>query len=203
MQRYEYKVVPAPARGEKVRGLKTTADRFAHVLTELMNTEAAQGWEYVRSDTLPCEERTGLTGRTTTYQNLLTFRRPVVQAATQTAAQTGAATVPPAVAAPVAGPARVPAPANDGTDSGEAVAGGTSAAAAARTLGLVSALKARAQTARPVQPAAAGGQGQAATKPEAKPDAKPAAGAAPGLGTAAGGEGSARAPALGPAPRGE
>ena len=29
MQTYEYKVVPAPARSEKVRGAKTPADRFA------------------------------------------------------------------------------------------------------------------------------------------------------------------------------
>lgn len=81
MQRYEYKVVLAPARGDKARGLKGTGERFAHSMTRLMNEMAADGWEYQRADTLPCEERSGLTGRVTTYQNLLTFRRLVAEAA--------------------------------------------------------------------------------------------------------------------------
>jgi hypothetical protein len=75
MTRYEYKVVPAPVQGRKARGVKGTAGRFAHALETLMNELGAEGWEYVRADTLPCEERTGLTGRTTTYQNMLVFRR--------------------------------------------------------------------------------------------------------------------------------
>ncbi|RDC74540.1 DUF4177 domain-containing protein [Rhodovulum sp. 12E13] len=77
MTRYEYKVVPAPVQGRKARGVKGTAGRFAHALETLMNELGAEGWEYVRADTLPCEERTGLTGRTTTYQNMLVFRRPL------------------------------------------------------------------------------------------------------------------------------
>jgi hypothetical protein len=75
MQRFEYNVVPAPKRGEKARGVKTTEDRFALALTNLMNTLGAEGWEYVRSDALPCEERTGFTGTKTTFQNMLVFRR--------------------------------------------------------------------------------------------------------------------------------
>lgn len=75
MTAYEYKVVPAPVRGEKARGLKTGAERYAHALEGLMNTLGADGWEYVRADTLPSEERSGLTGRTTVYHNLLVFRR--------------------------------------------------------------------------------------------------------------------------------
>lgn len=77
MQRYEYKVVPAPGRGEKVRGAKTGAERFAATVQTLMNSMGAEGWEYVRADTLPAEERTGFTGRTTVYHNLLVFRREV------------------------------------------------------------------------------------------------------------------------------
>ncbi len=77
MTRYEYKVVPAPVQGRKARGVKGTAGRFAHALESLMNEFGAEGWDYVRADTLPCEERTGLTGRTTTYQNMLVFRRPL------------------------------------------------------------------------------------------------------------------------------
>lgn len=75
MPRYEYKVVPAPKKGEKARGVKTPEDRFAHALQSLMNQHGADGWEYFRTDTLPAEERSGFTGRTTVFQNLLVFRR--------------------------------------------------------------------------------------------------------------------------------
>ena len=103
MQRYEYKVIPAPGRGEKIRGLKTTGERFAHTVTQLMNEMAREGWEYLRADTLPCEERSGLTSRTTTYQSLLTFRRiPAAVAAVE---------MPKALAAPAPTPApEAPAP---------------------------------------------------------------------------------------------
>lgn len=75
MTKFEYKVLPAPARGVKVKGVKTTEDRFAHALMSVMNDLGEDGWEYVRADTLPCEERTGLTGKTTRFQNMLIFRR--------------------------------------------------------------------------------------------------------------------------------
>lgn len=81
MQRYEYKVVPAPRRGEKARGVKTTEERFALALTQLMNRLGAEGWDYVRADALPCDERVGLTGSKTTFQNMLVFRR-VIEAET-------------------------------------------------------------------------------------------------------------------------
>ncbi len=77
MQRFEYKVVPAPRRGEKARGVKSTEDRFALALTSLMNQMGAEGWDYVRADALPCDERVGLTGTKTTFQNMLVFRRVV------------------------------------------------------------------------------------------------------------------------------
>ena len=83
MQRYEYKVIPAPKRGEKARGVKTTEDRFALALTHLMNDLGAEGWDYVRADALPCEERVGLTGTRTTFQNMLVFRRPVAAASAE------------------------------------------------------------------------------------------------------------------------
>ncbi len=75
MQLHEYKVVPAPNRGEKARGLKTPADRFANALASLMNEMARDGWEYLRADTLPSEERSGFTKRTTVYHAVLVFRR--------------------------------------------------------------------------------------------------------------------------------
>lgn len=77
MPRYEYKVVPAPKKAGKVKGVKGTEARFAHELATLMNQYGADGWEYQRTDTLPCEERSGLTGRTTVFQNMLVFRRVI------------------------------------------------------------------------------------------------------------------------------
>lgn len=74
---YEYKVVTAPLRAVKVKGLKTTEERFAHMLEEALNDEAREGWEYLRAETLPCEERRGLTGTAKSFQSVLVFRRPL------------------------------------------------------------------------------------------------------------------------------
>ena len=65
MQRYEFKVIPAPRRGEKARDAKTPEDRFALALTGVLNQMGREGWDYVRADTLPFDERSGLTGTKT------------------------------------------------------------------------------------------------------------------------------------------
>ena len=78
MKRFEYQVVPAPKKGEKTKGAKTPAERFALALTQLMNKLGAEGWDYIRADTLPCEERVGLTGSKAVFQNMLVFRREIV-----------------------------------------------------------------------------------------------------------------------------
>lgn len=75
MRKFEYKAVPAPTAGTKAKGVKTTEDRFALSMTEVLNEMAAAGWEYVRAETLPCVERKGLTGSQQTYQNVLIFRK--------------------------------------------------------------------------------------------------------------------------------
>ena len=73
---YEYRVIPAPKRGLKGKGIgSSTEERYAHALESAMNQMGRDGWDYVRADTLPCEERQGLTGRATVYQNMLVFRR--------------------------------------------------------------------------------------------------------------------------------
>ncbi len=77
MTTYEYKVVPAPKRGLKAKGIKGNDARFANALQTVMNEYGADGWEYQRTDTLPAEERQGLTGRTTVFQNMLVFRRAI------------------------------------------------------------------------------------------------------------------------------
>ena len=75
MRQFEYKAVPAPNTGTKAKGVKTREDRFALSITEALNEMAEDGWEYVRAEMLPLEERKGLTGTQTSYQNVLIFRR--------------------------------------------------------------------------------------------------------------------------------
>ena len=75
MAGFEYKVVPAPAKGTKAKGVKAVEDRFALTVEELLNEMGAQGWEYQRADTLPSIERSGLTGSTTNWRHVLVFRR--------------------------------------------------------------------------------------------------------------------------------
>src|SRR6056297_2059170 len=77
MARYSYKVVPAPSKGRKAAGVKGAEARFAHGLEEAINEYAAQGWEYLRADILPSEERQGLTSTATVYRSVLVFRRAV------------------------------------------------------------------------------------------------------------------------------
>lgn len=75
---YEYKVIPAPTRGQKAKGIKAPEGRFANALEIEMNRLSAEGWEYLRADTLPHEERSGLTGSSTSYRSVLVFRRAKV-----------------------------------------------------------------------------------------------------------------------------
>jgi hypothetical protein len=77
MPRYEYKVVPAPTKGLKAKGLRTPEARFSNALQALMNTLGGDGWEYQRAETLPSVERSGLTSSTTEWRHVLVFRRAV------------------------------------------------------------------------------------------------------------------------------
>lgn len=93
MPSYEYRVVPAPRAAAKEKGVKGTDARFAATLSKLMNELGADGWEYQRAETLPCEERKGFTGRVETTQHVLVFRRERAARA-QKGPQLGAATPP-------------------------------------------------------------------------------------------------------------
>ncbi|WP_417249835.1 DUF4177 domain-containing protein [Celeribacter sp.] len=75
MPRYEYLSVPAPKKGEKAKGVKGADGRMAQALMSLLNSYGADGWEYLRSDTLPLEQRSGLTSKTMSYYTVLVFRR--------------------------------------------------------------------------------------------------------------------------------
>ena len=98
---HEYKVVPAPTKGVKAKGVKTPEARFALGVEQAINALATEGWEYVRSDVLPSEERQGLTGSTTNWRTLMVFRRLVADVVT--APETAAPVrIEPVLAAPVA-----------------------------------------------------------------------------------------------------
>lgn len=81
MNRYEYKITPAPAKGQKARGIKGPEARFAHTLEQSINALASEGWEYLRADILPSEERQGLTSSQTVYRSVLVFRRELAASA--------------------------------------------------------------------------------------------------------------------------
>lgn len=108
MSQFEYSVVPAPTRGEKVRDAKTPGERYAVALTAELNRMAREGWEYIRADVLPSEERSGLTGRNTVYHNLLVFRRAAAGPVAGAMARQPQPEYP-AAASPVRAPEPVPA----------------------------------------------------------------------------------------------
>ena len=95
MPSHEYRVVPAPRRGIKAKGARRPEDRFAHAVESEMNRMAAEGWEYVRSDTLPRDHKAGWFSRpVTVYDTVLVFRR----AAADSQPQRAAAPMPPPMA---------------------------------------------------------------------------------------------------------
>lgn len=105
MPSHEYRVVPAPRRGVKVKGVRTPEDRFAHAIEAEMNRMAAEGWEFVRSDTLPSEQKRGWFSRPVMVsQTLLVFRRELAEAPASRASMPPpvALTPPRSVAAPPA-----------------------------------------------------------------------------------------------------
>ena len=81
MAHYQYKVVPAPTKGLKAKGVKTPEGRFAQSVQSVLNTLGAEGWEYLRAELLPSDERSGLTGSTTNWRNVLVFRREIAPVA--------------------------------------------------------------------------------------------------------------------------
>ena len=131
MQRFEYKVVPAPTKGVKGKGVKGPEGRFAHGVEGVMNALAAEGWEYLRSDTLNSEERSGLTSKVSVWRTVLVFRRavelepapegtPLLETA-EAVAERGGVEVAAPVAAPVVAAVVVAGTAPEEADAGEAV----------------------------------------------------------------------------------
>ncbi len=77
----EYKCVGAPEKGKRKRGAKTRSDRVAHAMEEIIAAEAVDGWEYLRTDLVPVEERSGMFSRShEVHRAVLIFRRGEVAA---------------------------------------------------------------------------------------------------------------------------
>lgn len=110
----EYKVVPAPQKGTKGPGLRTPEARFANALSAVINEMAADGWRYLRAETLPAIERQGLTGRNTVFHNILVFERPLAAPATPVVDEP-----PLTAAAPVVAPVVTQAPETEDGDTTE------------------------------------------------------------------------------------
>ena len=81
MPRYEYLTLPAPRKGEKSKGAKTPEARIAQAMQSLLNEKGREGWEYLRADLVPMEERAGITSKTVNYHTVLVFRRELSAAA--------------------------------------------------------------------------------------------------------------------------
>lgn len=78
MAEFKYKTVAAPRRAKKARGVKGADAQLAHNMGEIISREAADGWEYLRTDSLPVEEGGGMFSRgQVTWRAVLVFRRPV------------------------------------------------------------------------------------------------------------------------------
>ncbi|WP_208103252.1 DUF4177 domain-containing protein [Rubellimicrobium sp. CFH 75288] len=94
MPDHEYRVLPAPRRATRIKGARSPEERFARAVEAELNRLAAEGWEFVRSETLPCERRRGWFGGTESHpQTLLVFRREAAGGAADRADPERAATL--------------------------------------------------------------------------------------------------------------
>lgn len=116
---HEYKVVPAPDRPARLRGVKSQADRFALGLAEVLNLHAEDGWELLRTETFTIVEAQGWFGKSVTVtRTMLILARPRIDAAAASAPR--AAEPPEAMRRPLAaaapGPALAPTQSDGQTD---------------------------------------------------------------------------------------
>ena len=80
MSTFEYKSICAPRKALKIKGVKDADKRYAQTLTDVINAQSENGWEYFRAETLPVDEKTGMMGKTAEkYLSLLIFRRENIE----------------------------------------------------------------------------------------------------------------------------
>ncbi|WP_111429023.1 DUF4177 domain-containing protein [Rhodobacteraceae bacterium DSL-40] len=76
MSYFDYKAIPAPRRSKKARGVREPAELLALTITDTINEQAREGWEFLRAETLPAETPRGLFRRAVEEPvSLLIFRR--------------------------------------------------------------------------------------------------------------------------------
>ncbi len=75
---FEYKLLPVPAPAKKAKGRKTTPERMAHALSELMNAQAKDNWVFSGQESFTVEGKSGLMGKETQVDcRYMVFRREV------------------------------------------------------------------------------------------------------------------------------
>ena len=80
MSNFEYKTICAPRKALKIKGVRAESDRYAQTLTDVINAQSADGWEYYRAESLPVDMKSGLMGKTSeNYVSLLIFRRENIE----------------------------------------------------------------------------------------------------------------------------
>ena len=72
---FEYKVVGAPEKPRRRRGARTRSDRVAVAFEQILDVEATDGWEYLRTDLVPVEEGGFLSRRKEVHRAVMVFRR--------------------------------------------------------------------------------------------------------------------------------
>ncbi len=77
MRRYEYKVVPVPAKCMSSKGLAPEYDPASQTVEAVLNDLGLQGWEYVRTDRMTLQ-RPGILGRGEVTREMMVFCRPPV-----------------------------------------------------------------------------------------------------------------------------
>lgn len=97
---FEYKCVGAPERPKRLRGT-SRSDRVALAMQEVINAEAVDGWEYLRTDLVPVEEKPGFFSRTQeVHRAVLIFRRESAAARNAQPSRPSLAAAPHSIAAP-------------------------------------------------------------------------------------------------------
>lgn len=76
--RYEYIVIAAPTRIERAKRKLSAAERLADTMTAAINEMAADGWEYLRTETMTVEDKKGRFSKVEeVIETVLVFRRSV------------------------------------------------------------------------------------------------------------------------------
>jgi hypothetical protein len=77
MAQWRYKCVAAPRKARRSRTHRDPADALLAAIDAAIAVEAAQGWEYLRTDLVPMEAKAGLfSAATETHLGVMVFRKP-------------------------------------------------------------------------------------------------------------------------------